>query len=74
MPPGYTEPLAVEPRGQRHPFGAIVLIVIGLLLLLHTLGIFEDEWIGRAWPIIIIGVGAWLLYRRTRDLPRGGAR
>ncbi len=37
-------------RGQRHPFGAIVLIVIGLLLLLHTLGIFEDEWIGRAWP------------------------
>jgi hypothetical protein len=74
MPPGYTEPLAVEPRGQRHPFGAIVLIVIGLLLLLHTLGIFEDEWIGRAWPIIIIGVGAWLFYRRTRDLPRGGAR
>ena len=62
-----------NPR-QRHPFGAIVLIVIGLMLLLHTLGIFEDEWIGRAWPLIIIGVGAWLLYRRTRDLPRGGAR
>jgi TM2 domain-containing membrane protein YozV len=74
MPSGYTEPLAIEPRGQRHPFGAIVLIVIGLLLLLHTLGIFEDEWIGRAWPIIIIGVGAWLFYRRTRDLPRGGTR
>ena len=45
MPPGYTEPLAIEPRGQRHPVGAIVLIAIGLLLLLHTLGIFEDEWI-----------------------------
>lgn len=72
MPP-YSEPLAVEPR-QRHPFGAVVLIVIGLLLLLHTLGIFEDEWIGRAWPLILIGLGAWLLYRRTRDLPRGGAR
>jgi hypothetical protein len=72
MPP-YRDPLAIEPR-QRHPFGAVVLIVIGLMLLLHTLGIFEDEWIGRAWPIILIGVGAWLLYRRTRDLPRGGAR
>jgi hypothetical protein len=52
--------------------GAVVLIVIGLVLLLHTLGVFEDEWIGRAWPLILIGVGAWLLYRRTRDLPRGG--
>jgi hypothetical protein len=72
MPP-YSEPLALEPR-QRHPFGAVVLIVIGLVLLLHTLGIFEDEWIGRAWPLILIGIGAWLLYRRTRDLPGGGAR
>jgi hypothetical protein len=72
MPP-YSDPLAIEPK-QRHPFGAVVLIVIGLMLLLHTLGIFEDEWIGRAWPLILIGVGAWLLYRRTREVPRGGAR
>jgi len=72
MPP-YSEPLAIEPR-QRHPFGAVVLIVIGLVLLLHTLGIFEDEWISRAWPLILIGIGAWLLYRRTRDLPGGGVR
>jgi Domain of unknown function (DUF5668)/B-box zinc finger len=72
MPP-YSEPLAIEPR-QRTPFGAVVLIVIGLLLLLHTLGIFEDEWIGRAWPLLLIGLGAWLLYRRTREVPRGGAR
>jgi hypothetical protein len=50
----------------------VVLIVIGLLLLLHTLGVFEDEWIGRAWPLILIGAGVWLLYSRTRDLPRGG--
>ncbi len=72
MPP-YGEPLPIEPR-HRHPFGAIVLIVIGLVLLLHTLGIFEDEWIGRAWPLILIGIGAWLLYRRTLEVPRGGGR
>jgi len=72
MPP-YSDPLAIESR-QRTPFGAVVLIVIGLVLLLHTLGIFEDEWIGRAWPLILIGIGAWLLYRRTREVPRGGAR
>ena len=70
----YTGPVGMERLGNRHPMGAIVLIVVGLVLLLHTLGIFEDEWIGRAWPIFIIAVGAWLLYRRTRDLPRGGGQ
>ena len=72
--PPYPAPVAIETLGRKHPIGAVVLIVIGLVLLLHTLGIFEDEWIGRAWPLIIIGVGAWLLYRRTRDLPPGGPR
>jgi TM2 domain-containing membrane protein YozV len=69
--PVYPYPAAPEP--QRHPLGAIVLIGIGLLLLLHTLGVFEEEWISRAWPVLIIGIGAWLLYRRSRDVPRGGA-
>ena len=69
--PVYPYPAAPEPH--RHPLGAIVLIGIGLLLLLHTLGVFEEEWIGRAWPLIIIGIGAWLLYRRSHDVPRGGA-
>ena len=73
MPP-YSGPTAIEAHGTKTPVGAVVLIVIGLLLLLHTLGVFEDEWIGRAWPIILIGVGAWLLYRRTQDIHRGGAR
>jgi len=72
--PPYTGPAPMERLGHRHPMGAIVLIVVGLVLLLHTLGIFEDEWIGRAWPIFIIAVGAWLLYRRTQDLPRGGGQ
>jgi|HubBroStandDraft_2_1064218.scaffolds.fasta_scaffold211055_1 TM2 domain-containing membrane protein YozV len=69
--PVYPYPPAPEPH--RHPLGAIVLIGIGVLLLLHTLGVFEVEWIGRAWPLIIIGIGAWLLYRRSHDVPRGGA-
>jgi hypothetical protein len=72
--PPYSAPVAMDRLGNRHPVGAIVLIGVGLVLLLHTLGIFEDEWIGRAWPIFIIAVGAWLLYRRTRELPRGGGQ
>src|ERR1700722_1034351 len=69
--PATGAPLLPEPRTRRYPAGAIVLIVVGGVLLLQTLGIFEDEWIGRAWPLIIIGVGVWLLYRKTLDTRRG---
>jgi Domain of unknown function (DUF5668)/B-box zinc finger len=69
--PATGAPLLPEPRTRRYPVGAIVLIVVGGVLLLQTLGIFEDEWIGRAWPLIIIGVGVWLLYRKTLDTRRG---
>jgi hypothetical protein len=76
FPPGYTPvnpgPLAPDPARQKTPVGAIVLIAVGGILLLQTLGVFEQEWISRAWPLIIIGIGGWLLYRRTRDTPRGG--
>jgi hypothetical protein len=70
----YGAPAPSEPAEHKHPVGAVVLIIIGLVLLLQTLGVFEGEWISRAWPVAIIGVGAWLLYRRTRDTPRGGAQ
>jgi TM2 domain-containing membrane protein YozV len=76
VPPGYTPPSPgytpvnvppIPPTDRQHtPVGAIVLIAVGLVLLLQTLGIFEQEWISRAWPLIIIGIGGWLLYRRTR--------
>jgi hypothetical protein len=71
--PGGT-PGSLEPAEHKHPVGAVVLIVIGIVLLLQTLGVFEEEWISRAWPVAIIGVGAWLLYRRTRDTTRGGSQ
>ena len=70
----YGVPSPVETAEHKHPVGAVVLIIIGLVLLLQTLGVFEGEWISRAWPVAIIGVGAWLLYRRTRDTPRGGSQ
>jgi Domain of unknown function (DUF5668)/B-box zinc finger len=43
------------------PFGAIVLILIGLLFLLNTMG-FEFG-LHRFWPLILIGLGGWLLAR-----------
>ncbi len=54
-------------RARREPIGAIVLIGLGMLFLFNTLGIFRFDWVGRGWPLIIIGVGIWLLIQRTRS-------
>jgi hypothetical protein len=53
------------------PVGAVVLIGLGMLFLLSSLGIFRDEWLGRTWPLVLIGIGAWLVYRRTREVQGG---
>jgi TM2 domain-containing membrane protein YozV len=45
------------------PTGAVVLIGLGLLFLLHTVGLFEFG-IDRFWPVILIGFGIWLFARR----------
>ena len=44
------------------PTGAIVLILLGVLFLLHTAGFFEFGF-DRFWPLLLIGLGAWLLAR-----------
>lgn len=72
MPPGAVPPFEPDPYApvrRREPIGAIVLIGLGLLFLFNTLGIFGGEWLRHTWPILIIGLGAWLLIRRTRGVP-----
>jgi Domain of unknown function (DUF5668)/B-box zinc finger len=44
------------------PVGAVVLIGLGVLFLLHTLGIFEHGF-ERFWPLILIFLGMWMFYR-----------
>jgi hypothetical protein len=56
---------------RRTPVGAIVLIALGVLFLLNTLNVFNFDWIGRLWPLLIIAFGAALFIRRTRDVPPG---
>ncbi len=53
------------PHASRAPVGAILLIVIGVLFLLDTLRVIEFSQIGRFWPVILIVVGAWMLYSRV---------
>jgi Domain of unknown function (DUF5668)/B-box zinc finger len=43
------------------PLGAIVLILVGVLFLLHTMGL--ELGLDRFWPLLLIAVGAWMLAR-----------
>jgi hypothetical protein len=44
------------------PMGAVVLIGLGVLFLLHTMGIMEYGF-DRFWPLLLIFFGGWLFYR-----------
>lgn len=46
---------------SRVPVGAIVLILLGVLFLLSTMGI--EFGLDRFWPVILIVVGSWLFAR-----------
>ena len=53
------------------PVGALVLIGLGVLFLLNTMGLFHAYWIHRLWPLILIVIGVWLFIKRFS--PPGGA-
>jgi hypothetical protein len=71
-PPGYIPP--VQPYGwrRREPVWAIVLILLGVLFLLNSLHIFSHLF-HFAWPVILIGLGVFLIVRRVGDT-RGGPK
>jgi hypothetical protein len=54
--------------------GAVVLIVLGVGFLLGNLGILSPHWIDRGWPILLIGIGVWMVIRHSQKPPMGGAR
>jgi hypothetical protein len=52
------------------PTGAVVLIGLGILFLLHNLGL----WFLSAetlWPLVLIGLGVWLFAKRKASIDRG---
>ena len=49
----------------RFPMGAIVLIVLGVVLLLNTMGFLEFRYIVRYWPVLLILMGLYMLYMRV---------
>jgi hypothetical protein len=51
------------------PIGAIVLILLGVLFLLNTMGL--EFGVDRFWPLILIGLGGWLCARNWGLMPGG---
>jgi hypothetical protein len=50
---------------SRAPLGPIILIGLGVLFLLDTLHLVEFREIGRFWPVLLIVIGAYMLYSRV---------
>ncbi len=69
---GRAVPEWCDPCGPRPLTGAIVLIAIGVLFLLGNLGLLSGEWLSEWWPLILIGLGVWLFWRRFQQPARKG--
>lgn len=58
--PGET-PHHISPHDHA-PTGAMILVALGVFFLLGNLGMIH---VGRMWPLILIGLGLWIAYKRT---------
>lgn len=67
-PPGTTPPIPPVPPTyywqRKEPIFAFVLIGLGIIFLLQSLG-FVTHLIHYIWPFMLIGLGVWLILRRV---------
>jgi TM2 domain-containing membrane protein YozV len=56
---------------RREPVGAIVLIALGILFLMGQLDIFSVHLFKFTWPLMLIGLGVWLIIRRAGNAQGG---
>jgi hypothetical protein len=66
---GKQEPASLLDGETRKPVGAIVLIGLGIFLLLANAGLFRWDWLARGWPVLLIGLGVWMLATRWKRNP-----
>ena len=59
---GVVPPAAQFSRSDQAPTGAMILIIVGVFFLLGNLGLLH---IGRMWPLLLIGLGLWIAFKRT---------
>lgn len=70
-PPGSMPPIPPVPPGppvgwrRREPVWAVILIGLGVIFLLQSLGVVSHVF-HFAWPVLLIGLGVWLIISRTQ--------
>jgi hypothetical protein len=42
--------------------GGVALVLVGVIALSHTLFGMPLDWVGKWWPLALVGVGIWLAY------------
>ena len=60
----YSSLLNLRGGPSRVPVAAMGLIVLGVLLLLHTLDLLNFDYVARYWPVLLIAAGVYLLWER----------
>ena len=55
------------------PVGGVLLILMGVVFLLHSLGYWRLGDAARFWPVTLIALGIHLLYRRIKEQSAGAA-
>jgi len=58
---------------RKEPIGAIVLIALGVMFLLGQLDLFHGRMFEYTWPVLLIGLGIWLVIRRLAE-SQGGSK
>jgi hypothetical protein len=55
----------IDLRSRNHfPVAGVVLILLGVVLLLHTLDVLRFDYLAPYWPVLLIAAGVYLLYVR----------
>ncbi|HKV48763.1 MAG TPA: B-box zinc finger protein [Candidatus Acidoferrales bacterium] len=62
------EPFPLVGTNGNAPVGPIILIGLGVLLLFANFGLFRWYLFGRFWPVILIAIGAWILFGRAKQV------
>jgi hypothetical protein len=58
----YSSLVPMRGRGDQAPVAGVALVVLGTLLLLHTLDVLDFERVARYWPVLLIVLGVYLLW------------
>jgi uncharacterized membrane protein YfcA len=70
----YSSLVDLRGRPNQVPVAGAALIILGVLLLLHTLDLLDFEYVARFWPVLLIAAGAYLLFTRFAGKEAGHER